>query len=85
MPTNNAPQSVSARYAHNLLCRGSNRVYELEDIRQTIARTVNGMPCGFYYVARVKRKVDFEGGLGEGMTPTIATISALSSLGVTFR
>lgn len=85
MPTNTAPQSVSRRYAYNLLARGANRTYELEELAQQIARTPKGLPCGFYYSAIIKRVVGFEASTGEGSTPIEAVTDALRVSGVTFR
>lgn len=87
MPTNTAPQSVSRRYAFNLLLRGANKTYEVEAVSQQVAKTAKGLPCGYYYKAIIKTRV---GGLfdpyeGEGVTPIDAMIDALVSAGVTFR
>lgn len=85
MPTNTSPQSVSRRYAYNILNRGANKDFELDIVDQAVARTEGGMPCGFYYKARVKRRVTFVTSSGEGLTPIEAVISALHLTGVTFR
>lgn len=85
MPTNTTPQSVSRRYAHNLLARGSNRTFEIERVEQKITQTPGGLPCGFYYDVHIKRTVGFDLTSGEGMTPVEATVAALRACGVTFR
>lgn len=83
--TTTSPQSVSRRYAYNLLHNGSNKTFELEKVEQQIARTAGGLPCGFYFTAAVKRSVGFAAYPGEGITPLDAVVSALTAAGVTFR
>lgn len=85
MPANTSPQSVSSRYAHNLLCRGSNRTFELNVVKSERAWSPSGVPCGTYFIVQLHRRVDLLVTQAEGTTPVDAVKAALITVGVTFR
>jgi hypothetical protein len=78
------PQNVSVRYSRNLLVEGRNSHFEIESVRQQIAKSPGGLPCGIYFVAEVKNYPSFEISRAEGASPEAAVSRALEAFGVTF-
>lgn len=80
MPT--LPQSVTSRYASNLVRDGRNRDFEIDAIVRKPA-LVDGHLVGHYYAATVVHQILRAEGIGA--SPLQATTRALEKLGVTFR
>ena len=78
------PQSVTRRYASNLLLEGSNDVFAIEQISEQ-PHVVGGDRVGYFYMARVKTQADFTVREAAGATPRQAVERALEKLGVTFQ
>lgn len=80
------PQSVTIRYATNLLLEGNNDAFEVERIDQipVIARD-DETHVGYYYQATVKTSQDFSSKTAFGATPRAAVRAALEAHKVSFQ
>lgn len=84
-PKMSLPQSVTIRYATNLLTAGKNDIFELDRVTQVPNKVAGGDIIGFYFEAHVKSRTDFESKGAAGATPVAAVKSALEKHGVTFQ
>jgi hypothetical protein len=79
----NLPQNVTSRYTRNLLVRGSNNEFVLQDVLRQY-HTVDEIVVGQYYDATI---VAVPGGkkTATGVTPEQAVHRCLHKWGVTFK